>query len=251
MRHALGWTGWKGPKVDRKNIDVLVKKRPPANNLLPVELLPQRTFQSLPTLGVWKKFQELAHRSKTFVNGVTALKECGLPRSGNLIQRLNVLGPSADRWQRLHIQDAEPRILHAFEDLTFHSLKHVLVYPIPEVPAYPRFLLPNKATALRNLELKDSFPTPKFATAMTLTTLEPKLRCGRGQTTKSTFIPTQSTMILLLSGLSTGWALLPDSIHIPLREVFKLAVDNPKPVMEAIVVPKFMRLECSYPEGSR
>lgn len=293
MRHALSWTGWRGPKVDRK-IDVLVKKRPPAINLLPVELHPQRMLQSLPTLGVWKEFQELAHRSKTLstvsqlwrnvashtpetwcdivvrprLPRTVASLETQLTRSGDVplnifivnfshtsqlirIQRLNVLDPSADRWQRLHTQDAESRILHVFEDLKFPSLKDVLIYSIPEVPAYPRFLLPNRATALRNLKLKDLFPTPKFATAMTLTTLELKLRCGRGQTTKSTFIPTQSTMILLLSGLSTSWALLPDSIHLPLRKVFKPAVANPKPVLEAIVAQKFMGLDCSYPEGSR
>lgn len=48
--------------------------------------------------------------------------------------------------------------------------------------------------------------------------------------------------MLSLAGDTTGWMLLPDGIHLPLLEEFKLAVNNLRPVMKAIIAPQLLVL---------
>lgn len=157
-------------------------------------------------------------------------------------QWLDVLVSSTNRWRRLHMRQMTPEILHAFEDLKFPSLEDVLIASMDEVFTYPQFLFADNAPALRSLRLDDFLPTPIFTAATSLTTLELKFRDRNDQhhIVNFTFIPTHSITMLWLTGYTDGWALSPDSIHLPHLEEFKLAVNNPKPVMRAIVTPKLM-----------
>lgn len=139
-----------------------------------------------------------------------------------------------------------PNILRAPEGpLQFPFLEEVHISNMDEVFVYPRFLLPNEAPTLRNLKLQPFSPTPEFAAATTLTTLELKFRGHWNQVVHPTFIPTQSLTVLSLGGDTSGWMLLPDNIHLPLLEIFKLAVHNPHSVMKAVIAPRLMGFEYS------
>ncbi|KAI6157059.1 hypothetical protein BKA82DRAFT_4052262 [Pisolithus tinctorius] len=157
-------------------------------------------------------------------------------------QWLDVLVSSTSRWRRLHMRQMTPEILHAFEDLKFPSLEDVLIASMDKAFTYPQFLFPDNAPALRNLQLDGFLPTPIFTAATSLTTLALKFRerSDQHQIVNPTFIPTHSITMLWLTGYTDDWALSPDSIHLPHLEEFKLAVNNPKPVMRAIVTPKLM-----------
>ncbi|KAI6040710.1 hypothetical protein EDC04DRAFT_2893723 [Pisolithus marmoratus] len=167
------------------------------------------------------------------------------------VRFLDVLVSSADRWRCVYIQDMVPTILRALQGLKFPSLKDVLVYNMYRISSYPRFLLPDQAPALGSLKLDYLFPTPEFAAATTLTALELTFGGHQDQNMKPLFVLTQSLTVLSLAGDTAGWTLLPDSIHLPLLEVFKLAVDNPQPLMQAIVAPKLVYFDYSnYPSYS-
>ncbi|KAI6162339.1 hypothetical protein EDD17DRAFT_577014 [Pisolithus thermaeus] len=105
---------------------------------------------------------------------------------------------------------------------------------------YPLCFLPAQAPALRNLKLLDFILTPAFSTAAAVTTLELMLGRHLGQPTIQfpAVIPTQSLTILSLTGYTTGWTFLPDSIHLPLLDALILAINETQPVMKAIVAPK-------------
>ncbi|KAI6038495.1 hypothetical protein EDC04DRAFT_2693628 [Pisolithus marmoratus] len=163
---------------------------------------------------------------------------------------LDVLVSSANRWQCLHILTVStlirPKIFHALEGFEFPSLREVTI-DMYGWSAYPRFLLPDQAPALKSLKLAHFVPTPEFAAAMTLTTLDLKViqRLPDHTCRFPTFVPTESLTVLSLAGDTTGWAFLPDSIHLPRLGVLKLAVTNPRPVLEAIVAPKLFNFDYS------
>ncbi|KAI6109982.1 hypothetical protein F5141DRAFT_1215444 [Pisolithus sp. B1] len=156
---------------------------------------------------------------------------------------INVLTSCADRWQCLHVLKVGrrilPGILHALEGLELPSLKEVHMDMHGEV-TYPLCFLPAQAPALRNLKLLDFILTPAFSTVAAVTTLELMLGRHLGQPTIQflAVIPTQSLTILSLTGYTTGWTFLPDSIHLPLLDALILAINETQPVMKAIVAPK-------------
>ncbi|KAI6040735.1 hypothetical protein EDC04DRAFT_3140090 [Pisolithus marmoratus] len=278
--------------TQKRKIEELIERRPPAINRLPVELLLRIMFQSLPHYDGHRlstEFRGLANR-RTNLSTVSRLwrdvilntpkmwrdvvldarlltaasLETQLTRSGNVPLNifitsgsyahaqlwLDVLVSSAERWQCLHMDRRIPGtmvkiLLHALGVMKFPSLKDVVIYDMYESIDYLRFLLPNQAPALENLKLENFSPTSEFAVATTLTTLDLTFGPHWNKTMNHTFIPAQSLTVLSLAGNTIGWKLLPDSIHLPLLEVLKLTVDDPQPVMRAIVSPKLMCFDYS------
>ncbi|KAI6144921.1 hypothetical protein BKA82DRAFT_1002669 [Pisolithus tinctorius] len=162
---------------------------------------------------------------------------------------LDVVVSSADRWRCLYVHHLSNRmlaeVLDALEGLKFPSLEDVTIDNMNWVTNYPQFLLPNQAPALRNLKLDDLFPAPELAASTTLTTLDVSFRFGGFGAMNLTFIPTQSLTTLSLGGDTSNWTLPPDSIHLPLLEVLKLTIGNPRLIMRAIVAPKLGCLDYS------
>ncbi|KAI6115302.1 hypothetical protein EV401DRAFT_2073648 [Pisolithus croceorrhizus] len=228
-------------KVQKCKIDELVKKRPPAINRLPIELLSRIMFQSLPTYDdhrVSREYLELANyrtnlstvsrRWRNVVLGTPELwseilrRSCEVPLNITIMNWfydgseeiqpwLDVLFSSANRWRCLHVFDVHhglANIFHTIEarSLEFPSLKDVHV-DIHGESTYLRFLLPNRAPALRNWELLNFVPTSEFATATTLTSLRLTFNNYLSETIITPIpliIPAQSLTMLSLTGGTTA-----------------------------------------------
>ncbi|KAI6026624.1 hypothetical protein BKA83DRAFT_4245717 [Pisolithus microcarpus] len=165
---------------------------------------------------------------------------------------INVLTSSADRWQRLHVFSIGGNVLYdilaALKPVEFPSLNEIRVDMCGEA-THSLDRLPLQAPALRKLKLLDFTLPPRFPTAATLTTLE--LTLGRParppQIEVPAHFPTQSLTVLSLTSYTSGWLYQPDSIHLPLLDVFTLVAKDPERVMKAIVAPKLTHFGFSTP----
>ncbi|KAI5994842.1 hypothetical protein EDD15DRAFT_2366361 [Pisolithus albus] len=198
-------------------------------------------------------------RSHKVPLNVTIAGRSEVGRGNSIRPWINVLTSSADRWQRLHVFKVRGNILHdildALKSVEFPSLKEIHMDMHGQLTNCLD-LLPFHAPALRKLKLLDFVLPPTFSTAATLTTLELTLgrRLSRMPAPQIEFpahFPTQSLTVLSLTSYTSGWLYEPDSIHLPLLEVFTLAANDPGRVMKAIVAPNLAHFGFSTPPRDR
>ncbi|KIK26265.1 hypothetical protein PISMIDRAFT_270825 [Pisolithus microcarpus 441] len=194
-------------------------------------------------------------RSRKVPLNITITGRSNVDEGKSIRPWINVLTSSADRWQRLHVFEVSHgtlyNILPALEGMELSSLKEI------HMDMHGKFIywldgLPFQAPALRKLKLLDFFLPPIFSTAATLTTLELTLgrRLSRVPPPQLAFpahFPTQSLTVLSLTSYTSGWVFQPDSIHLPLLDVFTVAANDPEQVMKAIVAPKLAHFGFSTP----